>query len=195
MGAGTALTLKGNGKNGPGEGAGDRDQAMKSGPLSPPRRPGPNANGTQLAAGGPKKAPSPTAEGKAAAPGEGKGQRDPEGKGAAGVEPRAAAAPAGDGKGDSPAAKADAGRGPGGDEGSDAAALFGPAGDGRRPTGAAGPAPGRSDDPTDLNPAERAAVERLRQAVQRIQTNRDRHLTKPGASADAPADLGRRRDW
>jgi hypothetical protein len=194
MGAGTALTLKGKGKNGPGDGSGGGEQAMKPGPLGPPRRPGPN--GEQLAAGGPKKTPSPTAEGKAAAPGEGKGQGDPERKGAtAGADPRTAAAPVGDGKGDAPTAKGNAGRGPGGDKGSDAAALFGPAVGGRQPSGAAGGAPGRSDDPIDLDPAERAAVERLRQAVQRIQTNRDRHLTKPGAPTDAPADLGRRRDW
>jgi hypothetical protein len=53
--------------------------------------------------------------------------------------------------------------------------------------------PQRIEDITD--PTERAAVQRLQQAIQRIQTNRDRHATKPSAGRGDPANQNGRRDW
>lgn len=53
--------------------------------------------------------------------------------------------------------------------------------------------PQRIEDITD--PSERAAVQRLQRAIQRIQTNRDRHATKPSAGRGDPANQNGRRDW
>jgi plasmid stabilization system protein ParE len=45
------------------------------------------------------------------------------------------------------------------------------------------------------DPTERIAAQRLQQAIQRIQTNRDRHAGKPGAGRGDPANQNGRRDW
>jgi hypothetical protein len=59
--------------------------------------------------------------------------------------------------------------------------------------GEPGRAPERIEDITD--PVERAAAQRLQQAIQRIQTNRDRHAPKPSAGRGDPANQDQRRDW
>jgi hypothetical protein len=56
-----------------------------------------------------------------------------------------------------------------------------------------GRAPVRIEDIKD--PTERAAALRLQQAIQRIQTNRDRHAAKPSSGRGDPANQDGRRDW
>jgi hypothetical protein len=64
---------------------------------------------------------------------------------------------------------------------------------GKLPRTDPGRAPLRIEEITD--PTERAAAQRLQQAIQRIQTNRDRHAAKPGPGGSDPASQSGRRDW
>jgi hypothetical protein len=53
----------------------------------------------------------------------------------------------------------------------------------------------RALDEEKMDPSERAAAQRLQQAIQRIQTNRDRRAVVPGPVKEDPTNLNRHRDW
>jgi hypothetical protein len=179
-------------------GQGDTDPGKKPGDKGKPQ-PGPTAE--KLAAGGPKKVPVPKAsrsdsvEDKA---GGDKPEGDPSAKGDKAGEKATAS---GAGKAPSEAKRdvqpSEAARVPGGSS-PGASGSIGSSPEPRTPAGAVGSG-GRAapvEAPLDdLNATERAAVQRLQQAIRRIQTNRDRHSVKPAEPKDEAIDLNRRRDW